>query len=279
MQFASRLFSAALSFCILSGSAIAQDEKQSPIAFEGGNFTIDETSDGDKTLSFDGQLLARNYVVFFDRFIELSDGKVALFAIGDGGNQCGTATLIAWRPGEGSIESDYIGEDDCGTPPAAATGDTIYFVPYLLPGASAPVRSWTIRDHLRISGNLAFAPQPGTSWGELDAFETIGSMIDTLSNEAVYKEATKLLGSSLNQVMTGLVVGGGPEALPSGAFFASGCVPHACGSADAFMAIDPKAKKLYFAQQQDGSTVKFWPARNVWPVDIAAAMKQALAPQ
>ena len=72
-----------------------------------------------------------------------------------------------------------------------------------------------------------------------------------MKNEAVYEAAQELLGDRLTDVATGLLTGGGTETTPSGIFYASGCVPHACGSADAFMAIDPKGRKLYFAQQGD----------------------------
>ena len=51
----------------------------------------------------------------------------------------------------------------------------------------------------------------------------------------------QLLGDTITDMATGLLVGGGTEKTPSGAFYASGCVPHACGSDDGFMAVDPQA--------------------------------------
>ena len=60
-------------------------------------------------------------------------------------------------------------------------------------------------------------------------------------------------------------------------FYASGCVPHACGGADAFMGIDPHARKLYFAQQGDQEPrVTTWPALTDWPADLKEAMQSAI---
>ena len=75
------------------------------------------------------------------------------------------------------------------------------------------------------------------------------NIVDAFDNEADYEAATELLGDAITDVATGLLVGGGTDSTPSGVFYASGCVPHACGGADAFMAVDPRGHKLYFAQQ------------------------------
>lgn len=259
-----------------SATAHAQQAAPEEIPFEGGKFTITETADQDKILAFDGKEIARNYVVYYDRAVTIGDRQVALFAVGDGGNACGTATVIAWKPEGGEIESDIVGED-CGSPPAAVTGDSIYFVPYLIPGESGLVEVWSPDKGVKVAGTLTFTPQPGTQWSDLDP-SSLENIIDALRNEAIYRDAEKLLGSSLTEVMTGLLVGGGPETLPSGAIYANGCVPHACGSADAFMAVDPKGKKLYFAQEGDKPEPQTWPALDTWPADLKQAMHTALNP-
>ncbi len=256
--------------------AHAQQAAPEEIPFEGGKFTIAETADLDKILAFDGKEIARNYVVYHDRTVTVGDRQVALFAVGDGGNACGPATVIAWKPEGSEIRSDIVGED-CGSPPAAVTGDSIYFVPYLIPGESGLVEVWSPDEGLKVAGTLTFTPQPGTQWSDLDS-SGLENIIDALRNEAIYRDAEKLLGSSLTEVMTGLLVGGGPETLPSGFIYANGCVPHACGSADAFMAIDPKGKKLFFAQEGDKPEPQTWPALDTWPADLKQAMHTALNP-
>ena len=63
--------------------------------------------------------------------------------------------------------SQIVGEE-CGAPPAAATADSLYFVPFLIPGDTMPVQIWTPDTGLRVAGNMTFSPQPDTDWGDLD---------------------------------------------------------------------------------------------------------------
>lgn len=272
----STTFALAAFLCSPIATAAAQEAAPEEIPFDGGTFTITETKDFDKILAFDGKEIARNYVVYYDRTVEVDGDKVALFAVGEGGNACGAATVMVWKPKDGAIRSDSVGED-CGAPPAAVTQDNIYFVPYLLPGQSAPVETWSPSQGVTIAGTLSFTPQPGTTWSDLDPAK-LQNIIDAMRNEAAYRAAQTLLGASMTEVMTGLLVGGGTETLPSGVAYASGCVPHACGSADAFMAVDAQGQKLYFAQQGEKPEPSTWPALDSWPDDIVIAMRASLNP-
>jgi len=133
--------------------------------------------------------------------------------------------------------------------------------------AAIPYACWT-----RIHGRH----HRWTGWQDLDParFEYI---IDSMKNAAVYGEAQKLMGNKLVEVMTALGTGGTTETSPSGILYASGCVPHACGGADGFMAIDPKARKLYFAQQgDDPKRPSTWPDVSTWPAEIKALMIEGL---
>lgn len=266
---------AVAAFSAAASLAHAQEE-QAPIPFEGGTLTIQETEEGDKVLAFDGRELARNYVVLYDKTVEVAGAKVALFAVGDGGNQCGPAELIVWKPQGGEVKTDAVGED-CGAPPAAVADSSIYFVPYLLPGDTNNVTVWSPDTGVEVVGEISYSPQPGTGWQDLDParFEYI---IDSMKNAAVYAEAQKTVGNRLVEVMTALGTGGDTETSPSGILYASGCVPHACGAADGFMAIDPKARKLYFALQgEDPKEPSTWPALESWPPEIKALMSEGLA--
>ena len=157
-------------------------------------------------LAFNGKELTRNYVVNYAKTVEVGGQQVALFDVGDGGNQCGTATVIVWKPENGAVESAVAG-DDCGSPPAAVTEQSIYFVPFLLPGASKPAQMWTPSDGLRVAGTLAFTPQPGTDWKDLDPAK-LHNIVDAFDNEAVYAAGKQLLGDAITDVATGLLVGG-----------------------------------------------------------------------
>jgi hypothetical protein len=267
-------FLALMTSVLLAVPAFAQDEPPQDIPFEGGTLTIMQNEDFEKILTFNGKELARNYQLFYNRTAVVAGKNVALFDIGDGGNMCGTNAVMVWKPDEGEVQATIAGED-CGSPAAAVTDYNIYFVPYLLPGDAKPVQVWTPTEGMKVAGHMAFAPQPGTGWADLDPAK-LNNMVDTFGNADVYPAAQALLGDEITQVATGLLVGGGAEVLPSGAFWSSGCVPHACGSHDAFMAIDAKGRKLYFAQRQDSGNMKAWPALAEWPKDVADAARSAI---
>jgi hypothetical protein len=273
----SRLPLAVLMAVALCGTAVAQDEKQAPIAFAGGTLTITETPDMDKILAFDGKELARNYVVYFNQIAKVNGIDVALFDVGDGGNACGAAKVMVWKPADGGIKKASIGEDDCGAPPMAINEDALYFVPWLLPGGTAPVKKWSPLHGFSLAGKLTYMAEPGTGWKDIDPAR-YDNIIDAFHNEAVYKAAKSLLGNRLNDVTTSLLVGGGTEKTASGIIYASGCVPHDCGGNDGFMAIDAKGKKLYFAREGDKKEPDAWPALKTWPADLRAAMVKAFAP-
>ncbi|TGS39968.1 MULTISPECIES: hypothetical protein [unclassified Mesorhizobium] len=254
----------------------SEDDKQAPIPFEGGQLTITQPEqDGEKVLSYDGKQLASNYDVFFDKIVKIGDVNVALVDVGDGGNQCGPAKVIVWKPEGGAIQSITVEQDECGAPPSAVSDNAIYFVPYLLPGDEKPALQWSPASGLTISGNLAYMPEPGTDWKDIDPSK-YDNIIDAFHNEAVYKEAQKLLGKDMPDMATSLLVGGGTEKTASGAFYASGCVPHDCGGNDGFMAVDPAKHQLYFARRGDNGQPNAWPPVATWPADVKKALDKAL---
>lgn len=264
--------------CLLLGAvmpAFAQDEQPKSIPFAGGKLTITETPDQDKILAFNGKELARNYVVFYDRTVELRGNKVVLFAVGDGGNACGTSTVIVWKPKGEALKSVTVGAD-CGAPPAAATSDTLYFVPYLRPGETADVQSWTPDEGVKLAGEMSFAPQPNTHWGDLESGK-LEHPYDLFANADFYAAAQKVLDGKLQDVAMALSVAAEPERTQSGIIYGSGCIPHACGEGNGFFAVDPRAKAVWFAQQTDSSTPDAWPALDGWPAEVRDVMTKAFA--
>jgi hypothetical protein len=259
-----------------ANATLADDDGQKPVPFEGGQLTITQQEEyGEKVLAFDGKQLASNYDVSFDKIVDVGGVKVALFYVGDGGNQCGPATVIVWKPEGGAIQSTTVEQDECGAPPAAVADSAIYFVPYLLPGDDKPALQWSPTAGLTTSGNLAYMPEPGTGWKDVDPAK-YDNIIDAFHNEAVYAEAKKLLGKDMPDMATSLLVGGGTEKTASGVFYASGCVPHDCGGNDGFMAVNPSGHKVYFARRGDNGEPTTWPAVSTWPADIKDAMDKAL---
>jgi hypothetical protein len=248
-----------------------------PLAFEGGRFTVTQPEQyGEKILSYDGKEIARDYFVMLDKVVEVSGKKVAIYDVGPGGNACGPAALLVWKPDAGGgIETVRIGED-CGAPPAAVSDYNIVFLPYVLPGATALVQTWSPETGLTTAGELSFSPEPGTGWKDLHPSK-LQSMIDTLRNAAVYRASRKLLGKRMEEVVTGLSVSGAPETTKMGLIYGNGCTPHACGAADSFMAVDTRNKAVYFAHQGEKG-IDAWPALKRWPAAIRGLMSAAIAP-
>lgn len=259
-----------------SNAALADDDSQARVPFESGQLTITQQEEyGEKVLAYDGKQLASNYEVSFDKIVKVGGVNVALVDLGDGGNQCGPATVIVWKPEGGTIQSITVEQDECGAPPAAISDSAIYFVPYLLPGVSKPALQWSPTDGLTTSGNLTYMPEPGTDWKDVDPSK-YDNVVDAFHNEAVFRLAETLLGKEMPEMATSLLVGGGTEKTASGAFYASGCVPHDCGGNDGFMAVDPANHKLYFARRGDKPEPDAWPAVNTWPAEVREAMDKAL---
>lgn len=267
------VFAAALT----ASAALAQADGERPIPFAGGKFTITENADMERVLTFDGREIARGYHLEYSRTVDISGMEVALFEVGPGGNACGSRTVLVWKPEDGDLKTAAAG-DDCGSPSPAIAETAIYFVPYLLPGASAPVQVWTTDEGLKVAGTLTYAAQPGTTWDDLNIAE-LPYLVDAFSNEDILAAASSLLGDRLADVATGLTVSDGFHELGSGIAYGYGCVPHACGSLDAFMAIDKANRKLYFAQQNGNGGQDAWPALDQWPADIRDEMFKAIGGQ
>ena len=259
---------------MLSGAVVAQEEPDR-LPFEGGTLTITEVEGGEKLLAFDGRLIARNYTVFFDRVVEVAGTQVALVAIGQGGNACGTSTIVVWRGGT-EVQDDFVG-DDCSGPPPAVSDEAIYFVPYLLPGETGIVQRWTPAERLVDLGELSFAPQAGSTWADLDP-AAITHPIDLLRNADVLAAVSALLGRDLTTYAEGLGTASMQERT-DGLLAARGCVPHACGVADSFLAVDPAGRAVYLAKQGDGDAIASWPPVATWPAAAQAAMERAFAEQ
>ena len=247
--------------------AFAQDEDPAPVSFAGGEFTITETDDLDKILAFDGEELARDYFVMFDRIADVGGTEVAFFSVGPGGNACAPSVVMVWKPQDGGVQTATTG-DDCATPAPAVSDYEVFFVPYLLPGDTAELRVWNPDEGFRMHGSLAYAPEPDTGWETFNP-TTLSHPLDLFRNAGIYAAAQALLGDELSTVAMGLGTAGQPEVQADGLVTARGCVPHACGGSDTFVVVNPSTHALYFAQQ--GEQTSYWPARDQWP-DAAASL-------
>jgi hypothetical protein len=270
----SRLLPLAAAAVFLAPPVAAQTAEVERIPFQGGELTITETPEYEKVLAFDGRELSREYFLFFERTLEVAGTQVALFLAGPGGNACGASALMVWKPMDGEVMAESPG-DDCGSPPPAATEDRLYFVPWLRPGESLPVRSWAPGEGFETAGLLTYTPQPDTGWATFDP-AALEHPLDLFRNADVYAAAQALLGDDMVDVAAGLSTASAPDILDTGLVTARGCVPYDCGGADAFVAVDPAGRRLWFAQQGETDEPHTWPSLEGWPAEVSEAMRGAI---
>lgn len=231
------------------------------IPFDGETITITEMDDGQQALKIGEEELGRNWFAAFDRVTEVEGYPVALFYLGEGGNACGPATVILWRNDDGDIQS-FLHDDDCSTPAPAVSDNGIYFVPYMAPGETRPLKAWSPSGGMTTRGSLSFTPEPNTDWATLKGGELFHPL-DFFNNASVYRAVADLTGDDLEEYAKGLRVASQPRKLSSGIRMASGCIPHNCGGGDSFIAVDQAGEAVYLAQQ-NGDGFRFWPPKETW---------------
>jgi len=271
---ATRFLVALLLAGALASPALAQNNSEK-IPFAGGTITIAETADYEKIVSFDGREIARDFQVFFERIVTVSDTEVALISIGPGGNACGANTLLLWSDGHGGVNADKL-DGDCGWPAPAVADYSVFFVPWPGPGEELPVQRWRPDMGFHMAGMLRFAPDPGTDWEDLAATPAVHPL-DYFSNEAFFAEAAGILGSDLAEYALGLRVAAEMEKIGGDLYAATGCVPHNCGGADSLLVVDIAARTIWFAQMR-GTDLALWPSDDQWSKAARDALQRLRTP-
>ncbi|PLP56925.1 hypothetical protein CYK37_21985 [Mesorhizobium loti] len=226
-------------------------------------------------LAYEGKEIAHDFFISFNRIAKIDDTDVALFNLENGGAGCKPRVLILWKKeGSATLQSKRSEEDDCGQLSMAVADDVIYFMPDVLPGGdSMSILQWTPLGGLATAGRLSFAPDPNTGWDDIDLSGGWG-IVHAFTNEAVYKAAEKLLDGRLRNVAESLLISNGVRKTRSGVFYGSGNKPHAGADGQAFMAVDVKSRKLYFAWKSDKSELQTWPALGDWPKEIKEELEK-----
>jgi hypothetical protein len=252
----------AMAVTLLMSNAALAAEPLETVPFGGRDFTVTETDEGEKLLSW-GQLeVTRNWFISSGGVFEVQGEQVAVFYSGDGGNACGPKTILATVDEAGRLKTASP-PGDCGDPSPAISELAVYFIPWLIPGESQTAYRWSPYEGMIPAGKLSYTPIPGTGWADL-ATATVDQPMDILSYEEIYGEALGLLGSDLENYAIGLAVASEPEKTPDGLLSGSGCIPHACGGGNSLIVVDVANRKLYMAQQ-DGDGYRAWPDISLWP--------------
>ena len=265
----------ALSFSTL---AFAQDELPAPVKFGDSEFTFSRVEDDEIALSYNGTELYRNFFLSFDKIVKVEGQDVALFSGGDGGNACGPASLIIYIPQNAPDPKMETVGADCGAPDAAITDQRIVYVPYLRPGGTEIVQSWTPSNGLSQYGEITFTPQPKTNWASFKP-GAAQHPYDVFDNKDIYDAAESLLGPAFDEVILGLSVSGEPQLIDNKYVAASGCQPHACSVAESFFGIDLEKHAVFAANRLSNVPEQFWPADfKSWPLPLQKAYEASKNP-
>ena len=254
--------------------AIAQEDLPAPVKFGDAEITFARGEDEEITVSHNGVELYRNFYVAFSQVANIEGQDVAILSGGDGGNACGPNALIVTLPEDSpDAKLEVIGE--CGSPEPAVTSNEIHFVPFVRPGASLPLMSWTPSRGLVTAGLLSFEPQEGSNWVNLDV-ETVKGPWDIFDNADVYAAGKALLGERFADVMQGLAVAGRPTYTDDNFLSGAGCAPHSCGSVNGFFGIDIANRQVFAALRTIGEKDEFWPQDfNSWPAQLQKAFEDS----
>ncbi|MEQ9180790.1 MAG: hypothetical protein RIF44_19035, partial [Nitratireductor sp.] len=112
MSIVSRILISVFGALLATGAARAEAEEVQRYSFQGGELTI-ARQDYERVLAYEGRALHRAYFIGFDRIVTVRDVEVALLTAGNGGNACGPYTIMLWKPENGDVKTEIVGEE-CG---------------------------------------------------------------------------------------------------------------------------------------------------------------------
>lgn len=240
--------------------------------FAGNAIEVVQTDDFDRVIRVNGEEAFRDFQVFIERSIPLGGREVLLASAGPGGNACGSYPVVIIPANDGTLTVATPLGTGCGLfAEVAATADRLIFVGYPQPGIPASIDQWWPRGGLEHVGRIEFEPQPETGWATLDPV-AVSHPIELFSNADVYRAIAELSGDGLGALATSLRVSGSPELLDGRFLFATGCTPHACGTADGLIAVDVTERAVYAATDAT-ETPSVWPPAGDWPEPLRAKLE------
>lgn len=240
--------------------------------FAGNEVEVVQTDDFDRLLRVNGNEVFRDFQIFIERSIPLGGREVLLAAAGPGGNACGSYPVVLTPADDGTLTVATPIGTGCGLfADVAATSDRLIFVGYPQPGIPASIDQWRPNGGLEHVGRIEFEPEPETGWATLDP-ASVSHPIELFSNGDVYRAAADLAGGDLGSLAASLRVSGSPEFLDGRFLFATGCTPHACGTADGLIAVD-MTERAVFAATDATDTPSVWPPAGDWPEPLRAKLE------
>ena len=259
-----RGFVLALAGAFVSANPVAAETVEQTMEFAGNRLEVVQTDDFERVLKVNGGEVFRDFQLWLDRAIPLGSRQVLLASAGPGGNACGSYPVVLVPANDGSLTvATPIGRE-CGLfAEMAATPTELIFFGHAAPGNPASIDQWSPTTGLEHVGRIEFEPQPGTGWQTL-RIDDLSHPRHLFDNADVYRAVADLAGADLAALSTSLSVASELEPVDGRYLVGMGCMPHACGAADGFIAVDVEGRAVYAATDATEQT-SVWPAADRWP--------------
>lgn len=228
-------------------------------------------SDADEEkLTIDGRQVHSNRFLQIDNVGLVAGVPFVVVVSSDGGNACPGSPLVVSFPPGGEPRVDEPMDDCRGAASIAAEGDHLLLATEAIPGQPSLRWTWTPGKGFAEAGKVAFQPNATMGW---DDMKKAGHPSELLGIGPIADTANAMLGEH-RQEFENSITGPGSGAFKNGFYIGEACMPHMCTEAEALVAADISARKLYLAWKPMGKKIILRPAVRRWPAPALAALKQ-----
>jgi hypothetical protein len=235
----------------------------------GHEVAITSGDDGEK-LTVDGKQVYADRFLSIERVDVVGGLPVLVVVSSNGGNACpGSPFVVSFPQGSQPRVDDAI--DDCrGAASIVIEGDHLLFATLAVPGQPSRRWTWTPGQGFAEAGDVAFQPDAAKGWDDMKGAQ---HPADLLSIGPIADVANAMLAEH-RQEFEKSITGPGSGEYKNGFYIGEACQPHMCTEAEALIAADISARKLYLAWKPAGKKIILRPAIRRWPAPALAALKE-----
>lgn len=260
----------ALLLCCAAVSLRAEEAKPQKIELGPVTLELMKASETQSELRLGSRVLLSDFQIEPGPVLRTDKVTAAVFQVWAGGNACGGWPAVVSVNAAGEVAVDRTFEDECAGFTVAVESDGILFVQRPFPGQQGSVWRYAPEGGFRRLGVLEFAPQPKSSWADLE--RSLDHPLSLFDVALVDAAARRLGGAVYAELATALAVAGPVEKTGERYLVGTGCQAHACNSVEGFIGIDRTARAVYFARR-DESRVRTWPVLAAWPRELRSAFE------
>lgn len=254
------LFGASASICFPADFAATMFDHQVAIA----------SSDNEEKLTIDGRQVHSNRFLLIENVGLVAGVPFVVVVSSDGGNACPGSPLVVSFPQGAEPRVDEPMDDCRGAASIVVEGDHLLLATEAIPGQPSLRWTWTPGKGFAEADKVAFQPNATMGW---DDMKKVGHPSELLGIGPIADTANTMLGEH-RQEFESSITGPGTGAFRNGFYIGEACRPHMCTEAEALIAADISARKLYLAWKPAGKKIILRPAIRRWPAPALAALKQ-----